>query len=85
MEYFTAKQQAPARLGSFTVELARSGKEFFIPEGQTILDILPTTASISNPPARTGFAAPASSRSSRDSGALRFHPHRGGAAENKRV
>jgi tetrachlorobenzoquinone reductase len=40
VEYFTAKQQAPARLGGFTVELARSGKEFFIPEGQTILDIL---------------------------------------------
>jgi ferredoxin-NADP reductase len=38
VEYFTAKEQV--RLGGFTVELARSGKEFFIPEGQTILDIL---------------------------------------------
>ncbi len=40
VEYFTAKEQEPVRLGGFTVELARSGKEFFIPEGQTILDIL---------------------------------------------
>jgi ferredoxin-NADP reductase len=40
VEYFTAKEQEPVRLGGFTVELARSGKEFFIPEGETILDIL---------------------------------------------
>ena len=41
VEYFTPKQEpAKAKKGGFTVELARSGKEFFIPEGQTILDIL---------------------------------------------
>jgi ferredoxin len=31
---------APAKRGGFTVELARSGREFFIPEGQTILEVL---------------------------------------------
>jgi tetrachlorobenzoquinone reductase len=39
VEYFTAKE-APARKGGFTVELARSGQEFFIPEGHTILEVL---------------------------------------------
>jgi len=40
VEYFTAKEIAPARQGGFTVELARSGGEYFIPEGETILNIL---------------------------------------------
>ena len=40
VEYFTAKQGAAAREGGFVVELARSGKEFLIPEGQSILDVL---------------------------------------------
>jgi vanillate O-demethylase ferredoxin subunit len=31
---------APTKRGGFTVELARSGREFFIPEGQTILEVL---------------------------------------------
>ena len=31
---------APAKRGGFTVELARSGLEFFIPEGKTILQVL---------------------------------------------
>jgi ferredoxin len=31
---------ATKRLGGFTVELARSGREFFIPEGRTILEVL---------------------------------------------
>ena len=31
---------APAKRGGFTVELARSGQEFFIPEGETILQVL---------------------------------------------
>ncbi|MEA2902805.1 MAG: tetrachlorobenzoquinone reductase [Alphaproteobacteria bacterium] len=39
VEYFTPKE-APARTGGFTVELARSGQEFFIPEGRTILEVL---------------------------------------------
>ena len=39
VEYFTAKQ-APDRKGGFTVELARSKQEFFIPEGKTILQVL---------------------------------------------
>jgi ferredoxin-NADP reductase len=39
VEYFTAKQQ-PDKKGGFTVELARSGQEFFIPEGKTILEVL---------------------------------------------
>jgi tetrachlorobenzoquinone reductase len=39
IEYFTAKQEA-AKAGGFTVELARSGKEFVIPEGKTILQVL---------------------------------------------
>jgi len=38
-EYFTPKAE-PARKGGFTVELARSGQEFFIPEGQSILGVL---------------------------------------------
>jgi ferredoxin-NADP reductase len=40
VEYFTPKQQEPARRGGFTVELARSGQEFFIPEGHSILQVL---------------------------------------------
>lgn len=39
IEYFTAKAE-PAKKGGFTVELARSHQEFFIPEGRTILEVL---------------------------------------------
>jgi ferredoxin-NADP reductase len=39
IEYFTPKQEA-AKSGGFTVELARSGKEFVIPEGKIILQVL---------------------------------------------
>jgi len=39
VEYFTPKQE-PARKGGFTVELQRSGQEFFIPEGKSILQVL---------------------------------------------
>jgi ferredoxin-NADP reductase len=41
IEYFTPRQDpAKGKKGGFTVELARSGQEFFIPEGQTILQVL---------------------------------------------
>jgi ferredoxin-NADP reductase len=41
VEYFTPKQEpANPKKGGFTVELARSGQEFFIPEGRTILEVL---------------------------------------------
>src|SRR2546421_698500 len=41
VEYFTPKQEAAkAKKGGFTVELARSGQEFFIPEGRSILEVL---------------------------------------------
>jgi ferredoxin-NADP reductase len=40
VEYFTPKVQEAAKKGGFTVELARSGREFFIPEGQSILQVL---------------------------------------------
>jgi ferredoxin-NADP reductase len=39
VEYFTPKQE-PAKTGGFIVELARSGKEFVIPEGKSILQVL---------------------------------------------
>jgi ferredoxin-NADP reductase len=39
VEYFTPKAQ-PDKKGGFIVELARSGQEFVIPEGQTILQVL---------------------------------------------
>jgi ferredoxin-NADP reductase len=39
IEYFTPKQEA-AKTGGFVVELARSGKEFAIPEGKSILQVL---------------------------------------------
>jgi ferredoxin-NADP reductase len=39
IEYFTAKQE-PDKKGGFVVELARSGQEFVIPEGRTILEVL---------------------------------------------
>jgi ferredoxin-NADP reductase len=39
IEYFTPKQDA-AKTGGFTVELARSGREFAIPEGKSILQVL---------------------------------------------
>jgi tetrachlorobenzoquinone reductase len=40
VEYFTPKELAPAKKGGFTVELARSGVEYFVPEGETILNVL---------------------------------------------
>ena len=39
VEYFAPKQE-PAKTGGFVVELARSGQEFVIPEGKTILQVL---------------------------------------------
>ena len=41
VEYFTPKDEAAAgTLGGFWVELARSGEEYFIPEGKKILEVL---------------------------------------------
>ncbi len=40
VEYFTTKELPPTKKGGFTVELARSGVEYFIPEGETILNVL---------------------------------------------
>ncbi len=40
VEYFTPKAQATDKKGGFVVELARSGQEFVIPEGQSILQVL---------------------------------------------
>ena len=39
VEYFTPKVEA-ATTGGFWVELARSGEEYFIPEGEKILEVL---------------------------------------------
>ena len=39
VEYFTPKAEA-ATTGGFWVELARSGEEYFIPEGKKILEVL---------------------------------------------
>jgi ferredoxin-NADP reductase len=39
VEYFTPRAE-PTKKGGFTVELARSKQEFFIPEGKTILGVL---------------------------------------------
>jgi tetrachlorobenzoquinone reductase len=41
VEYFTPKDEAAAKpTGGFWVELARSGEEYFIPEGKKILEVL---------------------------------------------
>jgi ferredoxin-NADP reductase len=41
VEYFTPKDDASAgSLGGFWVELAKSGEEYFIPEGRKILEVL---------------------------------------------
>ncbi len=41
VEYFTPKEEAAAgTLGGFWVELARSGEEYFIPEGRKVLEVL---------------------------------------------
>jgi tetrachlorobenzoquinone reductase len=44
VEYFTPKEEASAdqdtKLGGFWVELARSGEEYFIPEGKKVLEVL---------------------------------------------
>jgi ferredoxin-NADP reductase len=41
IEYFTPKNEGTeARLGGFWVELARSGEEYFIPEGKKVLEVL---------------------------------------------
>ena len=39
VEYFTPKQE-PDKKGGFVVELARSRREFVIPEGKSILEVL---------------------------------------------
>ncbi len=39
IEYFTPKQES-AKTGGFVVELARSGQEYIIPEGKSILQVL---------------------------------------------
>jgi len=39
LEYFTAKEEANLE-GGYTVELARSGQSFSIPEGKSILEVL---------------------------------------------
>src|SRR5690606_37407568 len=39
VEYFSAAHEAPTE-GGFTVELARSGRSFHIPEGKSILTVL---------------------------------------------
>jgi len=39
VEYFTAKSEASTK-GGFWVELARSGEEYYIPEGKKILEVL---------------------------------------------
>jgi ferredoxin len=40
VEYFTPKQEVDKKAGGFVVELARSGQEFVIPEGKSILQVL---------------------------------------------
>ncbi len=44
VEYFTPKEEPAtdqsSKLGGFWVELARSGEEYFIPEGQKVLEVL---------------------------------------------
>ena len=41
VEYFTPKDEAAAsHIGGFWVELARSGEEYFIPEGKKVLEVL---------------------------------------------
>ncbi len=41
VEYFAPKEEESAgKLGGFWVELARSGEEYFIPEGKKILEVL---------------------------------------------
>lgn len=41
VEYFTPKEEETSgKLGGFWVELARSGEEYFIPEGKKILEVL---------------------------------------------
>jgi tetrachlorobenzoquinone reductase len=41
LEYFTPKAEIEANtLGGFWVELARSGEEYFIPEGRKVLEVL---------------------------------------------
>jgi ferredoxin-NADP reductase len=39
IEYFTAKDQS-GTIGGFWVELARSGEEYYIPEGKKVLEVL---------------------------------------------
>jgi tetrachlorobenzoquinone reductase len=39
VEYFTAKEEAAA-VGGFWVELARSGEEYYVPEGKKVLEVL---------------------------------------------
>jgi tetrachlorobenzoquinone reductase len=43
VEYFTPKEEAAGddnKLGGFWVELAKSGEEYFIPEGKKVLEVL---------------------------------------------
>jgi ferredoxin-NADP reductase len=40
VEYFTAKENEASTIGGFWVELARSGEEYYIPEGKKVLEVL---------------------------------------------
>ena len=79
IEYFTPKAE-PAKKGGFTVELARSGQEFFIPEGQTILQVLLDAGVDVDYSCELGICGACEQRViSGIPGAPRRHPDRGGA------
>ena len=80
VEYFTPKPQAPAKKGGFVVELARSGQEFVIPEGKTILQVLLDAGVDVDYSCELGICGACEQRViSGIAGAPRRHPHRGGA------
>ena len=80
VEYFTPKPQETDKKGGFVVELARSGQEFVIPEGKTILQVLLDAGVDVDYSCELGICGACEQRViSGTPGAPRRHPHRGGA------
>ena len=80
VEYFTPKPQETDKKGGFVVELARSGQEFVIPEGKSILQVLLDAGVDVDYSCELGICGACEQRViSGDARAPRRHPHRGGA------
>ena len=86
VEYFTAKDLPRTRMGGFTVALARTGVEDYVPEGKTILDVLLDNGIAMEYSCETGICGACETRViSGIPDHQQFHPQQRGPGRNKRV